>query len=74
MPRCVAVECSNNTFIKNWEGVSFCNLLKDVNLRKRWLLNIKHENIPKNPKICQQHFKDSCFKWDLEVNIVCFHV
>ena len=46
MPTCVAVECSNNTFIKNWEkDVSLFDLPKGVNLRKKWLLNIKHEHI-----------------------------
>ena len=29
-------------------------------------------NTFENPKICHQHFKDSCFKWDLEVNIIFF--
>lgn len=73
MPWCVVVECSNNTFTKNREkDVSFYNLPKDENLRKIWLLNIKRENIPKNPKICHQHFEDSCFKRDLEVNITFF--
>ena len=70
MAWCVAVDCGNNTFTKNRDkGVSFYNLPKDINLRKKWLTNIKRENIPKNPKICHQHFEDSCFKRDLEVNI-----
>ena len=62
MPWCVAVDCSNNTFTKNKEkDVSFYKLVKDLKLRKRGL--------PKNPKICHQHFEDSCFKRDLEVII-----
>ena len=67
MPLCVAVDWGNNTFTKNWEkDASFYNLPKDLKLRKRWLANIERENIPKNPKICHQHF---CFKRDLEVII-----
>ena len=59
-----------DAFTKNRDkDVSFYNLPKDKNLRKKWLTNIKRENIPKNPKICHQHFEDSCFKMDLEVNI-----
>ena len=70
MPWCVAVDCSNNTFAENQEkDVSFYNLPKDLKLRKRLFANIKRENIPKSPKICHQHFKDSCFKRDLEVII-----
>ena len=65
----VAAECSSNTSTKNCEkGVSFHNETKDINLSKRWLVNIKHENI------CHQHFEDSCFKRDLEVNIIFFFV
>ena len=72
MSWCVAVDCSNNAFTKNREkDVSFYNLPKDLKLRKRWLANIKRENIPKNPKICHQHFEDSCFKRDFEVVIFC---
>ena len=47
MPWCVAVDCGNNTFTKNRDKhVSFYNLPKDINLRKKWLTNIKRENIP----------------------------
>ena len=36
MPRCVTVDCRNNTFTKNREkDVSFYNLPKDLKLRKR---------------------------------------
>ena len=70
MSWCVAVDYGNNTFTKNQEkDVSFYNLPKDLMLRTKWLANIKHENIPKNPKICRQHFEDSYFKRDLEVII-----
>ena len=68
MPWCVAVDCGNNTFTKNrGKDISFCNLPKYLKLRKRYFANIKRENIPKNPKICHQHFEDSCFKRELEV-------
>ena len=72
MPWCVAIDCSNNSITKNrGNDVSFYNLPKDLKLRKRWLANIKHENIPKNQKICHQHFKNSFFKRDLVV--IIFH-
>lgn len=54
MPLCVAVGCSNDAFSKNREkGVSFYSFPKDENLKKRWLANIKRENIKKNPKPCR---------------------
>ena len=63
MPWCVAVDCDNSNFTKNrGKDVSFYNLAKDLKLRKRWLANIKHENISKTSKICHQHFGDSSLK------------
>ena len=36
MPWCVAVDCGNNTFTKNRDkDVSFYNLPKDINLKKK---------------------------------------
>ena len=62
-----------NCSTKNREkDVSFYNLPKDVNLKKGCLLNAKRENIPKTPKICHQHFEDSCFERDLEVDNIFF--
>ena len=70
MPWRVAVDCGNSTFTKNRDkDDSFYNLPKDINLRKKLLTNIKQENIPKNPKICHQHFEGFCLKRDLEGNI-----
>ena len=68
MPWCVAFGCSNNAFS------SFYSFPKDENLKKRWLANIKRENINKDPKICHQHFENSCFKRDLEVSLWYFYV
>ena len=63
MSWCIAVHCGNNTFTKNREkDVSFYKLTKDLESKKQWLANIKPENIPKNPKICHQHFEDCCLK------------
>ena len=51
MPWCVAVDCGNNTFTKNREeDASFYYLPNALKLRKRWLENIKHENILKTRK------------------------
>ena len=47
-------------------GRKFYRLPKDDNLMKKWLQNIKRENLPKTPTLCQLHFKEHCFKRDLE--------
>ena len=68
MPWCIAVDCNSNTFKSNRDkNVSFYGLPKDENLKKRWLQNIKRENLPKDKKICHLHFEEHCFKRDLKV-------
>ena len=68
MPWCIAVDCNSNIFKSNRDkNVSFYGLPKDENLKKRWLQNIKRENLPKDKKICHLHFEEHCFKRDLKV-------
>ena len=70
MVYCAAVGCSNRTYRqKTDEKISFFGLPSDENLRKRWISNLKRENLPKleNVHVCQFHFDDSSFKRDLKV-------
>ena len=68
MTWCVAVDCNSNTFKANRnKDVKFFPMPKDENLKKKWLANIKRENLPNNPKICHLHFEEFCFKRDLQV-------
>ena len=47
---CVAVNCGNNSFRKQKNGdVSFFRLPKDEKLKKKWLINIKRENLQNQP-------------------------
>ena len=48
------------------KGISFYQLPKDENFKKRWLQIIKRANLQKNPSICHLYF-EGCFKQDLEV-------
>ena len=46
MTWCVAVGCNSNSFTKNRKkGLKFFRLPKDDNLKKKWLQNIKRENL-----------------------------
>ena len=66
---CVAVGCNSNSFTKDRKkGLKFFRLPKHDNLKKKWLQNIKRENLPKTPTLCQLHFEGHCFKRDLEVS------
>ena len=72
---CVAVNCGNNSFKKNKNtAVSFFRLPKNEQMKKKWLNNIKRENLPKEVRICHLHFEESCFKRDLEVCILDFQL
>ena len=65
---CVAVGCSKNSFKKNGiKGISFYQLPKHENFKKRLLENIKRVNLPKYRSICHLHFEDGCFKQYLEL-------
>ena len=69
MTWCVAVDCSSNSFTKNRKkGLRFYGLPKDEKLKKDWLKNIRRENLPEDPRICQLHFEKDYFKRDLEVS------
>lgn len=68
MPWCIAVGCNSNTFMANRErNISFYGLPKDATLKKKWLQNIKSENLPKYKKLCHLHFTEDCFERDLKV-------
>ena len=73
MTWCVAVDCSSNSFTKTRaKGVQFFQLPKNEGLKKKWLQNIKRENLPKKPTLCELHFEESCIKSDLQV--ICLHM
>ena len=45
------------------KNISFYGLPKDeITLRKKWLQNIKRENLPKDKKLCHLHFTEDCFE------------
>ena len=69
MTWCVAVGCSSNSFTKKRvKGLRFFQIPKNESLKKRWLQNIKRDNLPKNPSVCELHFEENCFKRDLQVS------
>ena len=69
MTWCVAIGCNSNSVTKDRKkGLKYFRLLKDDNLKKNFLQNIKRENLPKTPMSCQFHFGEHCFKRDSEVS------
>ena len=69
MTWCVAVGCSSNSFTKKRvKALRFFQLPKTGSLKKRRLQNIKRDNLPKNPSVCELHFEENYFKRDLQVS------
>ena len=62
---CAAVNCSNKS--NKSKGITLFSLPKNEDMRKKWLVNLKRDNLPKDVRICSVHFEESCFKRDLEV-------
>ena len=63
----IAVGCNSNSFVPNRVKSSFYGLPKDDTLKKKWLQNIKRENLPKDKKLCHLHFTEDCFERDMRV-------
>ena len=72
MPWCGAVNCTNNSYVPGREKVSLFGLPHDEALKKQWLQNTKRENPTKSMKLCHRHFKDDCFKRDLQVSLIYY--
>ena len=52
MPWCVVVGCYNNTFKNNRDkDVNFFRIPNNGSMKRRWVQNIKRENLPKDSKI-----------------------
>ena len=47
--------------------VSFFPLPKNEKLKKKWLIYIRRENLPKEVRIYHLRFEESCIKHHLEV-------
>ena len=62
---CIAVNCGNFFRKQKNGGVSFFRLPKDEKLKKKWLVNIRREKLPKEVTICLLHFE--AFKRDLQL-------
>ena len=61
-----AINYNSNT-VKNDQvkNVKFFSLPEDENFKRKWLTNIKKENLQKDPKICHLNFEKSCLNRDL---------
>ena len=66
---CIAVNCGNSSFRKQKIGdVFFFCLPEDEMLKKKWLINIRWENLLKEVRICHLHFEKSFFERYLEIH------
>ena len=55
MVHCVAAFCFNNS--NKSKGISFHTFPKDKKLRNAWEITVGRRSLPKNPKLCSDHFE-----------------
>lgn len=72
MTNCGAPNCRNRSTDKDNGNRSYHKVPGEdqTDLRKKWLHNIGRKNIPKNIWICSDHFEPSCFKRDLQAELM----
>ena len=72
MINCRAPNCKNRLIDKDNGNRSYHKIPGEDHdiLRKKWLHNIGRKIIPKNLWICSDHFELSCFKRDLQAEVM----
>ena len=73
MTNCGAPNCTNRSDADNGRNKTYHKLRAESRgqIRKKWLVNIKRQNVPKHLYICPDHFEPECYQKDLKVSS-CF--
>lgn len=61
MPHCAAFGCHNEAKNKKDLSISFHSFPKDPKLREIWVKAVKRTSLPKDARLCSQHFTQDCF-------------
>ena len=73
MVYCSAVDCkSNSSRTKEDIYISFYGLLRDRDLKRKWISALKRATLLKEESVnvCHLHFDENCFKGHLKVYLV----
>ena len=62
MPHCVAFGCNKQTKYRKTPSVSFHAFPKDERFRQAWVRAIGRTSLPKNPRLCSEHFEAGCYE------------
>jgi len=62
MPHCVAFGCSKQAKNRKDTSISFHIFPKDDRLRRAWIQAVGRTSLPKNPRLCSEHFDADCFE------------
>ena len=69
MTNCGAPGCTNRS--ANNKNISFHRLSsKKEEIKKKWLHNLNRKFIPETLSVCSEHFEPSCFKRDLQAELM----
>ena len=73
MTNCGAPNCTNRSDADNSGNKTYHKLPAESReeIRKKWLVNIKRQNLPKYLYICFDHFEPECYDKKLKVSS-CF--
>ena len=69
MTNCRALVCTNHSTSN--KNISFHRLsAKKEEIKKKWLHNLNRKFIPETLCVCSEHFEPSCFKRDLQAELM----
>ena len=73
MTNCGAPNCTNRPDADDCTNKTYHKLPAESRgeIRKKWLVNIKRQNVPKHLYICSDHFEPECYKKGFKVSS-CF--
>ena len=62
---CTVDGCSINK--RDYPNITIFNLPKEEEMKKLWLTNLHFDKVPRNIRICENHFEDSCFNLSVDL-------
>ena len=62
---CTVDGCSINK--RDYPNITIFNLPKEEEMKKLWLTYLHFDKVPRNIRVCENHFEDSCFNFSVDL-------
>ena len=69
MPHCVAFGCTKQAKKANNPNISFHIFPRNEKLRLAWRKAVGRKSLPKNPRLCSEHFEADCFEDSVRLQV-----